>query len=182
MNVLPLSAVVATVCLASSIAYAQNAALVRDADLKLKPFTDAPTVSSLAKKSPVTIVDNQGGWTQVRDASGQTGWVRLLNVRPDSQSSPSGGLLDSLSSLGNVARTGATGATATTGTKGISNDLLARAVPNAKERKRMDQYRASQKSAKAYARSNKLHSQAVAWLESGDAPPAPTVGGTVSGK
>ncbi|NYT60831.1 SH3 domain-containing protein [Alcaligenaceae bacterium] len=172
MNVLRLSVALATVFLACGAAHAQTATLIRDAELKQQPFTDAPTVSSLRKKTAVSIIANQGGWTQVKDANGQTGWVRLLNIRPDSPKA-TGGYFNSLSAMGNVARTGTTGVTATTGTKGISSDLLARATPNPSERKRMDQYRASVKSAQAYARTNKLQSNSLAWLKTSDAPPAP---------
>jgi len=56
----------------------------------------------------------------------------------------------------------------------ISKDLLARAVPSAKERKRMDQYRATDKTARAYARANKLQARDVAWLKPSDTPPAPS--------
>lgn len=173
MNALHRFIAIAAVCAASSIACAQNATLIRDADLKLKPYTDAQTIGSLPKKTAISIIGNQGGWTQVKDANGQTGWVRLLNVRLDSQGTSTGGFLNTLSTLGNVTRTGSTGATATTGTKGISSDRLARAVPNPEERKRMDQYRATVKSAQSYARTNKLQARDLAWLKSSDAPPAP---------
>lgn len=172
MKVLRLSVALAVAYLASSIAYAQNATVIRDAELKQKPFTDASTVGSLRKKAAVNIISSQGGWTQVKDENGQTGWVRLLNIRPDSPKS-AGGFLNSLTSIGNVARTGTTGTTATTGTKGISKDELARATPDPKERKRMDQYRASVKSAQSYARKNKLRSSDLAWLNPSDVPPAP---------
>lgn len=171
MKTLRLSVALTAVCLASSIAYAQNATVIRDAELKQKPFTDASTVGNLRKKTAVNIISSQGGWTQVKDKSGQTGWVRLLNIRHDSPKS-AGGFLNSFSTVGNVARTGTTGVTATTGTKGISNDVLARATPDSRERQRMDQYRATVKSAQSYARSNKLRSNDLAWLNSSDAPPA----------
>lgn len=172
MKVLRLPMALAAACLVSGIAYAQNATVIRDAELKQKPFTDAATVGNVSKRTAVNIISSQGGWTQIKDASGQTGWVRLLNIRPDS-SSTSGGFLNSLSSIGNVARTGTTGTTATTGTKGITTDDLARATPDPKERKRMDQYRATTKSAQTYARQNKLRSTDLAWLSTSDAPPAP---------
>lgn len=159
--------------LAGNLAHAQNATLINDADLKLKPFTDAPTVTKLTKKAAVSIIANQGGWTQVKDQDGQTGWVRLLNVRPDSADGSASGFLSSLATLGNVSRTGTTGVVATTGVKGISKDLLKTASPDAAERKRLDQYRATTKDARAYARSQKLQSREVAWLRPADAAPAP---------
>lgn len=175
MKPLCLSAAIAISCLASSLSYAQNATLTRDAELKSQPFTDAATITSLRKKAAVSIVGSKGGWTQVSDGQGQTGWVRLLDVRPDSQGGSATGFLNSLASIGNVARTGTTGATATTGTKGISIDELKRAVPNPKERKRMDQYLANNKSANAHARANKLQAQHVEWLKPADATPVHAV-------
>lgn len=152
----------------SAAAWAENATLTRNSDLKAKPFTDAATVTSLTAQSKVTILTNDGGWSQVRTSSGQTGWVRLLNVRPDRQGDSGAGIGKSLSTLGNVARTGSTGNTATTGAKGISKDDLEQAAPNPQEVKRMDQYQATAKDAERYASANRLKAQDVSYLDASD--------------
>lgn len=161
--------------LAGNLAQAQSATLIRDADLKQEPFTDSATISTLPGKTALTIITSQGGWTQVKDASGLTGWVRLLNVRPDTAGGSASGFLSSLTTLGNVSRTGTTGVVATTGVKGISKELLDTAFPDASERKRLDQYRATTKNARAYAKSQKLQSRELAWLRPADAVPPPPV-------
>lgn len=152
----------------STAAWAENATLTRASDLKAKPFTDAATITSLPEQSRVTVVGSDGGWTQVRTSNGQSGWVRLLNVRPDKQGDSGAGIAKSLGTLGNVARTGSTGNTATTGAKGISKDDLAQAAPNFQEVKRMDQYRASSKEAERYAKDNRLKPQEMSYLDATD--------------
>lgn len=152
----------------SSAAWAENATLTRASDLKAKPFTDAATVTSLQEQSKVTIISNDGGWTQIRTSSGQTGWVRLLYVRPDRQGDSGAGIGKSLGTLGNVVRTGSTGNTATTGAKGISKDDLEQAAPNFQEVKRMDQNKVSSKDAERYAAANRLKAQDVSYLDAAD--------------
>lgn len=147
-----------------SAAWAENATLIRASDLKAKPFTDAATVTSLPEQSKVQIITNEGGWTQIKSSNGKTGWVRLLNVRPDKQ----GDSGTNISSLGNVLRTGSTGSTATTGTKGINKDDLERAEPNPKEVKRLDQYKSSGKEAERFASANNLKAREMSYLDAGD--------------
>lgn len=156
--------------LSTGAAWAESATLTRASDLKAKPFTDAATVSSLPEQSKVQIISNDGGWTQIRSADGKAGWVRLLNVRPDSKGDSGAGIGKGIANLGNVARTGSTGTTATTGTKGISQDDLARANPNFQELKRMDENKATTKDAERYAAANKLKTQNMNYLEPADGP------------
>ena len=152
----------------STAAWAENATLTRASDLKAKPFSDATTVTSLPEQSKVNIIGNDGGWTQIRTSSGQSGWVRLLNVRPDRQGDSGASIGKSLGTLGNVARTGSTGNTGTTGAKGISKDDLEHAAPNFQEVKRMDQHKVSTKEAERFAKDNRLKAQALSYLDSTD--------------
>ncbi|MGB4468670.1 MAG: SH3 domain-containing protein [Azovibrio sp.] len=149
-------------------AWAENATLTRASDLKAKPFTDAATVTRLQEQSQVTIISNDGGWTRIRTSSGQTGWVRLLYVRPNRQDDTVVGIGKSLGTLGNVVRTGSTGNTVTTGAKGISKDDLEHAAPNFQEVKRMDQYKVSTGEAERFARNNRLKAQEISYLDSTD--------------
>ena len=168
-----LSRLVTTLMVASlgvGAAWAENATLTRASDLKAKPFTDAPTVISLPEQSKVQIVGNEGGWTQIRSADGKTGWVRLLNVRPDSKGDSGAGVGKGIASLGNVVRTGTTGSTATTGVKGISQDDLSRATPNFQELKRMNESKVSSREGERYASSNRLKARNVDYLEAADGP------------
>lgn len=150
----------------SLAAQAAPGTLTRAADLKAKPFVDAATLTQLPEQTKVDILGNEGGWSQIKSPQGQTGWVRLLHVRPDSASS--GNALSSLGTLGNVARTGSSGATATTGAKGISKDDLAQAAPSPQEVKRLTQYASNRQSAEQHARSNRLQKRNMAYLDPAD--------------
>lgn len=147
-------------------ALAAPGTLTRASELKAKPFIDAATVAQLPEQSKVDILANEGGWSQVKSSQGQTGWVRLLNVRPDSAGG--GNALSSLNTLGNVARTGSTGATATTGAKGISKDDLAQAAPNPQEVQRLARYASTPQDAEKHAQAQRLQKRKVAYLDPSD--------------
>lgn len=165
MKIVHLSSFLCAASLSVS-ALAAPGTLTRAADLKAKPFVDAATVANLPEQTKVDILGNQGGWSQIKSPQGQTGWVRLLDVRPDSASS--GNALSSLGTLGNVARTGSTGATATTGAKGISKDDLAQAAPNPQEVKRLAQYASNRQGAEQHARNGRLQKRSMAYLDPAD--------------
>lgn len=147
----------------SGMAAAAPATVVRQSTMHARPFVDAPTLATLAAKQRVEIIAAQGAWNQVRLADGKTGWVRLLNLRPDA--ARGGSSLAGLSQLGNVARTGSTGSAATTGAKGISKEELEAAEPNLAEVDRLESYRVSAAEARQHA--------TVARLLARDVPPLP---------
>lgn len=144
-------------------ATAGPATVVRQSALHARPFVDAPKLATLAAKQRVEIIAAQGAWNQVRLADGKTGWVRLLNLRPDA--ARGGSSLAGLSQLGNVARTGSTGSAATTGAKGISKEELEAAEPNLAEVDRLESYRVSAAEARQHA--------SAARLQARDVPPLP---------
>lgn len=158
-------------CLAASLsagAWAQNATLTRNSDLKDKPFIDAATIAQLPRGTAVQLVESKGGWSQVKAEGQPQGWVRLLNVRPDTQAATAGGVLQGLNTLGNVVRTGSSGTTATTGAKGISQDELQNAVPDAKAVASLAKYVATTQNAERHAARNRLKRQTVPYLNSKD--------------
>ena len=149
----------AGLCCAASVVAAQQGTLIRAADLKARPQIDAPTVKPLAENTPLQVLGNDGGWSQVSTGDGKQGWVRLLNIRLSSDNSGSGNVGKDIAALGNVVRTGSTGASATTAAKGANDfteDGLENATPNPAEVKKLDIYRATKKSATAYAQGEKL--------------------------
>lgn len=150
--------------LAAGVMAAQQGNLIRAADLKAKPQTDAPTVKSLAENTPLQVIGNDGGWSQVSTDDGKQGWVRLLNVRL-AASGGSGNVGKDIASLGNVVRTGSTGASATTAAKGLTKEDLENATPKPEEVKKLDNFRATAASAAAYARSEKLVARDVPELK-----------------
>ena len=123
------SAVVATLALAMSAfpAAAETGAVVRAGDLKATPFIDAATSAKLSANQPVTILQRKGGWVQV-EAGGQTGWVRMLNVRLAAGSSPAPNQANVHAA--SLLRTNSSGKTVTTGIKGLGEEDLQNAVPN----------------------------------------------------
>jgi hypothetical protein len=105
-------------------AAAETGSMIRAGELKAMPFIDAATSARLAANQPVTILERKGGWVQVQ-AKGQTGWVRMLNVRLAAGSSPAAQIHAAA-----LLRTGSSGKTVTTGIKGLGEEDLQNAVPD----------------------------------------------------
>ncbi|WP_187359995.1 hypothetical protein [Chitinolyticbacter meiyuanensis] len=141
--------------------WADSGTLIRATPLKQKPFLDATTVSELPANSRLDIVTRKGAWMQVKTASGQSGWVKLLNVRTGSGSSSGGG---GLGTLGKVITTGSSGTTVTTGVKGLSAEQIENAKPNFAELDKLKQYQVSSGSASSSARQAGLDAQSVPYV------------------
>lgn len=146
--------------LLSGLAAAEPGTLLRDSELRAKPFGDADVLATVAAKASVDIVARQGAWAQVK-SGGQTGWVRLLNVRTGSGQRGDAGV----GALASVFKTGSSGNTVTTGVKGLSEEKLGNAEPNPEEAKRLSQYRESEAGARAYAKQAKLAPQAATFFD-----------------
>lgn len=159
-----LAVLAAGVAFAASVMAAQEGTLIRAADLKAKPQIDAVTVKALGENTPLQVLGNDGGWSQVATREGKQGWVRLLNVRLAS-SGGSSNVGKDIDALGNVVRTGSTGASATTAAKGLSKEDLEKATPNPAEVKKLDAYRVTPEAASAYARNAKLVARQVPELK-----------------
>jgi hypothetical protein len=108
-------------------AAAETGAVIRAGELKAMPFIDAATSAKLAANQPVTILQRKGGWVQV-EANGQTGWVRMLNVRLAAGSSPAPNQANVRAA--SLLRTNSSGKTVTTGIKGLGEEDLQNAVPD----------------------------------------------------
>ena len=139
-------------------------AVLRDTELKDKPFVDAKTLKRLSKGASVTIVDRDGGWLKVA-AAGQQGWVRLLHVSSQSSGSQAGGARD-LESSAKIAtgRAGSGNVVATTGIRGLNEEQLSTAKPNPEELKKLDGYTVSKEQAAEYALKQKLARRDVPYL------------------
>ncbi|GGP27647.1 SH3 domain-containing protein [Silvimonas amylolytica] len=145
-----------TLCLAlAGHALAENGVLIRKSDLKQKPFLDAATTGSAASGSTVTITSRQGAWLQVKAASGQSGWVKLLNVR--TSTGTSGGTVGgTLGTLGKVITTGSSGTTVTTGVKGLTNGEVTSTHPDPQQLSRLNSFAISSSQAAQSARNANL--------------------------
>ncbi|GGP23402.1 SH3 domain-containing protein [Silvimonas iriomotensis] len=143
-------------CLAlAGNALAESGVLIRKSDLKQKPFLDAATTGSVASGSTVTITSRQGAWLQVKSASGQSGWVKLLNVRTSTANS-SGSVGGTLGTLGKVITTGSSGTTVTTGVKGLTSGEVTSTHPDPQQLSRLNSYATSSSQAAQSARSANL--------------------------
>src|SRR6187402_1977148 len=128
-------------------AFAQQgeaAMMKRATDLRDAPADSGRSLAALPAQEPVTRMGGrQGGWIQVQNRGGITGWVHMFDVGPAGfgsgagTSAPSGGnaLTGSLRGLSNMLGGGSTQqqprvATSTIGIRGLEAEDLARAQPN----------------------------------------------------
>lgn len=145
------------------VAAAETGVLIRADVLRDKPFIDAAKVDKLAANAPVTIAARQGGWVQV-DASGKSGWVRMLNVRLAGGGSGGGSGLLAASS---VYRTGSSGTQVTTGVKGLGESDISAASPNAGQLAMLNAQRVQPAAASEQASQNGLKTNQVEYLQAG---------------
>jgi hypothetical protein len=117
-------------CIAAAPAVAEVGSVIRADELKATPFIDGATSAKIAANQPVNILERKGGWVQV-EANGQTGWVRMLNVRLQAGSTPAKGQANVRAA--SFLRTNSSGRTVTTGIKGLGEEDLQNASPNPAE-------------------------------------------------
>lgn len=131
-------------------AFAQQAAYVASAaDLKREPAREAETLQQLPANTPVQSLRRQGSWVEVK-AGEQTGWVRMLAVRPGVPGQAKKGE-SGLSRLFNLARSGNSGAVTTTGVRGLNKEEIQNATPNPAELAKLDAWLVSEQDARKLA-------------------------------
>lgn len=142
----------------SALAEVRQAHTLQDSALRAEPSAAAASVGHVGKQSQVQVLERQGGWYQVETASGQRGWLPLLNLRfaKDAQAGRSndlGGLLK----LGN--QTSPAGGVAT-GIRGISDEELRSGSANTSASvQSLDAFAASPSEARSFAQQGGLRSQ-----------------------
>jgi len=141
--------------------------VLRETELKDKPFVDAKTVTKLAPGTALAILDREGGWLRV-NAGGKQGWVRLLHVSTQPPGSGSGSAKE-IESAAKIAtgRAGAGNVVATSGIRGLNEEQLKTAKPAPEELKKLESYSVSADQARQYARQHKLQARKI------DYPPTP---------
>ncbi|MCD6060028.1 MAG: hypothetical protein K0S16_339 [Moraxellaceae bacterium] len=147
---------------AAGLAWAEPGTLLKDTELRAKPFGDAEVVASLKAKDTVDLLARKGAWANVK-AGGQSGWVRLLTVRTGSGQRGEAGV----GALASVFRTGSSGNTVSTGVKGLSEEKLKNAQPDAEEAQKLDRFRQSENSARSFAKQAKLSAEKIDYLAPG---------------
>ncbi|HEX7054447.1 MAG TPA: hypothetical protein VF211_11005 [Burkholderiales bacterium] len=144
-----------------AVCAADPAILIRDAELKRSPASDAESVARLAAEARVETLERKGGWTRVKSAAGE-GWVKMLSLRYEGPGSGKSG--DSgLAQLFNVARTGSSGTQVTTGVRGLDAEQLAQAQPDKAELAKLGRFAAQPEAAAAFAAEGGLGAQVVAY-------------------
>jgi hypothetical protein len=139
-------------------ALAEPATVIREAELKQAPGSDAATLATLAESSAVEALERKGGWTRVKAPAGE-GWVRMLALRFGGSAAKPGAT--GLNQLFNVARTGSSGTQVTTGVRGLDAEQIAAAQPNPAELARLGKFAADREAAAGFAAQGKLSAQAV---------------------
>lgn len=154
--------------LAAGAAQAETALTSRTTQLQEQAQSDAATLASLPEDTRVEVLGRKGAWSQVKSASGQTGWVRMMNLKPEAggaqQAAPASanplGALGSLLSSGRTSNT----ATVTTGVRGLSEEDLQNAQANPAEAEKMQKYAVDKDAAQAFAQRNKITPNKVEYL------------------
>lgn len=150
----------------SATLHAEPAFTTRTTDLQAQAQSDAATLASLPQNTRVDVLRRVGAWDEVKTPAGQTGWVRMLNLRFNEDASKGGSAAGTLSALSGLLSTGRTSntATVTTGVRGLSEEDLQNASANPAELEKMKKYAASKEAAQAFARRSKLSAAKVDYL------------------
>lgn len=146
--------------LLAGAAHAEPALTIRSTELQSQPQSDSATVAELAENTRVEVLGRKGAWSQVKTAAGQTGWVRMLSLKPEAaaQQAPAPASANPIGALGSLLTAGRTSntATVTTGVRGLSEEDLQNAQANPAEVEKMQKYSTDKDSARAFAQRSKL--------------------------
>jgi uncharacterized protein YgiM (DUF1202 family) len=107
----------------------QSGTTTRPAELRSSTLADGKVLQTLPANTKVDVVKRVGGWYEVRTAAGAQGWVRLWLLRFSTQTGGGAALKENVAVLGS-GRSSSTYTTATTGVRGLSEEELAKAVPD----------------------------------------------------
>lgn len=159
--------VACALALATGAAVAETGVIARTTDLLAQAQADAAKLATLNENTKVDLLRRVGAWSEVK-ASGQTGWVRMMNLKLDGSgqaapASASGGG----NALANLLSSGRTtnSATSTTGVRGLTEEDLQKAEPNPEELKKMQKFRMDKGAGQAFAQRNKFAPVTVEYLQ-----------------
>jgi hypothetical protein len=163
---------------------AERAVAIRAGELKQQPFIDAAGAGSVAANQAVSVVTRQGGWVRI-ESNGQSGWMRMLNVRLETRAPASGSTATSTSSTstgssassarslsrgnapssGSLLRTGSSGKTVTTGVKGLDESSIRGSTPDQAQVAQLETLAVDPAEAASHAASSGLQEQSVDYLK-----------------
>lgn len=146
--------------MAAGMAQAESALTSRAAELQAQAQSDSATIATLPENARVDVLGRKGAWSQVKTANGQTGWVRMMSLKPEGgqQAAPAPANANPLGALGSLLSAGRTSntATVTTGVRGLSEEDLQNAQANPAEVEKMQKFSADKNAAQAFADRSKL--------------------------
>jgi hypothetical protein len=134
------------------------AKLVRDTDLKDKPFIDAATLKSLPEALDVLVLSRKASWLEIQ-TDDLTGWVNLFSVRFDSQVQSKEGFFSGMQSLFNLTTTGSSNSSVTTASRGLDEAKFANPSPNPTAFTTMQTFTVSATEAQQFAQAQQLQPQ-----------------------
>lgn len=154
--------------LLASAAWAESALTSRATELQAQPQSDSAIITTLAENTKVEVLARKGAWSQVKTAAGQTGWVRMLSLKPETsgQAAPSASSSNPVGALGNLLTAGRTSntGTVTTGVRGLSEEDLQNAQANPAEVEKMQKFSVEKNAAQSFAQRSKLSPVKVDYL------------------
>lgn len=163
-------------------AQAEPALTGRATDLLAQPQSDAARRAALSENDKVEVLRRAGAWSEVRTGAGQTGWVRMMHLKPANaagkQDNAAAGPAGALANLLGSGRK-ANNATVTTGVRGLQEEDLQNARANPGEFRKMQKYAVSHDAAQAFARRSKLAPVQLGYLEEGTPAAAPSPAGEI---
>ena len=155
-----------SVAMNTSAATAKETGTTRSTvNLMTTPYSDAKQAGQLPANTTVNILERHGGWLRI-SAKGKTGWARLHQVRAGAgpEAKNTGGGLKALKNVSQTGRSGSQGIVATTGIRGLSAEELRSAKPNPKAVESMEASRASDSTARDFARNAGLKEKDIPFL------------------
>lgn len=161
--ILPLF-IVASPSLGQDKAEQENASLVRETDLKLKPFSDATTITILPQELDVHVLSRQSSWLQIR-AQEQIGWVKMFSVRFTGYVESTSDSFAGTKELFNLITTGSSGSTVTTASRGLDENKFSDPTPNPNAFATMQSLTVSKTEAHSFAKEQNLREQQQDYLQ-----------------
>lgn len=143
-----------------------KATVIRSSELKAQPFSDAPSLTTLAENQRIDVLSRKASWMEVR-AENNTGWIKMLTLRFDnaaSREADGNAIGNTAKSLFSLIKTGSSGTTSTTGARGLSKENFNSLVPNPDAFEKMKAMAASRQDAQQFAQKEQLKAQDVAYL------------------
>lgn len=151
-------------------AAAERGVMRTSADLKTKPFIDAPSSGKLAANQKVSVTTRQAGWSQVT-AGALSGWVRTLSLLLEAGSKPVGERFAVSGAKGLTAAsmlTGSRSSETATGVKGLTaQEIMNVKNPDMTRVAQLASLAVDSSEASANAQQSGLKEQQIAYLTGG---------------